>query len=36
MFQVIGRLSGYLLGFASLFLVWHIASTSLLSSVLFP
>jgi ABC-type nitrate/sulfonate/bicarbonate transport system permease component len=36
MFQTLGRLSGYLLGFASLFLVWHIASTYLLSSVLFP
>jgi len=26
----------YLLGFASLFLIWHVASTWLLSSVLFP
>ena len=26
----------YLLGFASLFLIWHVASTWWLSSVLFP
>jgi ABC-type nitrate/sulfonate/bicarbonate transport system permease component len=31
-----GRLAGYLLGFASLFLIWHFASTWLLNSVLFP
>ncbi|HEX9555334.1 MAG TPA: ABC transporter permease [Reyranella sp.] len=34
--QWLGRLAGYLLGFASLFLIWHFASTWLLNSVLFP
>lgn len=29
-------LGGYLLGFASLFVIWHVASTWLLNSVLFP
>jgi ABC-type nitrate/sulfonate/bicarbonate transport system permease component len=28
--------AGYLVGFASLFLIWHVASTWLVSSVLFP
>jgi ABC-type nitrate/sulfonate/bicarbonate transport system permease component len=32
----LGPLAGYLVGFASLFLTWHIASTWLVSSVLFP
>jgi ABC-type nitrate/sulfonate/bicarbonate transport system permease component len=32
----LGRLGGYLLGFASLFLLWHVASSYLLNSVLFP
>lgn len=36
MLGVFSRLSGYLLGFASLFLVWHVASTYILNSVLFP
>lgn len=31
-----GRLAGYLAGFASLFVIWHVASTWLLNSVLFP
>jgi ABC-type nitrate/sulfonate/bicarbonate transport system permease component len=30
------RLSGYLVGFASLFALWHVASAYLLNSVLFP
>jgi ABC-type nitrate/sulfonate/bicarbonate transport system permease component len=30
------RLSGYVLGFASLFALWHVASVYLLNSVLFP
>jgi NitT/TauT family transport system permease protein len=34
--QSLGRLAGYLVGFASLFLIWHFASTWLLNSVLFP
>jgi ABC-type nitrate/sulfonate/bicarbonate transport system permease component len=34
--QWLGRFAGYLLGFASLFLIWHFASTWLLNSVLFP
>jgi NitT/TauT family transport system permease protein len=34
--QSLGRLAGYLAGFASLFLIWHLASTWLLNSVLFP
>ena len=29
-------LSGYLIGFVSLFVIWHVASTWILSSVLFP
>ena len=32
----LGRLAGYLGGFASLFLIWHATSTWLLNSVLFP
>jgi NitT/TauT family transport system permease protein len=36
MSQRLTRVSGYLLGFASLFLIWHVASSYLLSSVLFP
>jgi ABC-type nitrate/sulfonate/bicarbonate transport system permease component len=31
-----GKLFGYLLGFGSLFVIWHIASVYLLNSVLFP
>jgi ABC-type nitrate/sulfonate/bicarbonate transport system permease component len=31
-----GKVSGYIIGFASLFAIWHIASAYLLSSVLFP
>jgi NitT/TauT family transport system permease protein len=34
--QSLGKLAGYLLGFASLFLIWHAASAWLLNSVLFP
>jgi NitT/TauT family transport system permease protein len=34
--QALGRLAGYLVGFASLFLIWHAASAWLLNSVLFP
>jgi ABC-type nitrate/sulfonate/bicarbonate transport system permease component len=34
--QSLGPLAGYLAGFASLFLIWHIASTWLVGSVLFP
>jgi len=34
--QSLGSLAGYLAGFASLFLIWHIASTWLVGSVLFP
>jgi NitT/TauT family transport system permease protein len=34
--QSLGRLAGYLVGFASLFLIWHAASAWLLNSVLFP
>ncbi len=33
---MLGRLAGYVAGFASLFLIWHAASVWLLSSVLFP
>src|SRR6476659_6405360 len=32
----IGRLAGYVIGFGSLFAIWHIASAYLLNSVLFP
>ena len=32
----LGRLSGYVIGFASLFALWHVASVYLLNSVLFP
>jgi ABC-type nitrate/sulfonate/bicarbonate transport system permease component len=31
-----GKLFGYVLGFGSLFVIWHIASVYLLNSVLFP
>ncbi len=34
--QALGRLSGYIMGFVSLFLIWHIASSYIVSSVLFP
>src|SRR5216683_7810795 len=34
--QSLGKLAGYLVGFASLFLIWHAASAWLLNSVLFP
>jgi ABC-type nitrate/sulfonate/bicarbonate transport system permease component len=34
--QSVSRLAGYFVGFASLFLIWHAASTWLLNSVLFP
>src|SRR6476659_2220890 len=32
----IGRLAGYVIGFGSLFAIWHIASVYLLNSILFP
>jgi ABC-type nitrate/sulfonate/bicarbonate transport system permease component len=32
----LARLGGYLIGFASLFALWHVASVYLLNSVLFP
>jgi len=32
----LARLSGYVIGFASLFALWHVASVYLLNSVLFP
>ena len=32
----VGKVAGYLAGFASLFLIWHVCSTWLLNSVLFP
>jgi NitT/TauT family transport system permease protein len=36
MYRAVMRLSGYLVGFASLFALWHVASVYLLNSVLFP
>ena len=36
MYRASLRLSGYLVGFASLFALWHVASVYLLNSVLFP
>ena len=33
---LLGRLAGYVIGFGSLFAIWHIASVYLLNSVLFP
>ena len=36
MYRAVVRLSGYLVGFASLFALWHVASVYLLNSVLFP
>ena len=32
----IGRLAGYVIGFGSLFAIWHVASVYLLNSILFP
>jgi NitT/TauT family transport system permease protein len=32
----LGKVSGYIIGFASLFALWHVASVYLLNSVLFP
>lgn len=34
--QRVNRVGGYVLGFASMFLIWHIAATYLMNSVLFP
>ena len=34
--QRLNRVGGYALGFASMFLIWHIAATYLMNSVLFP
>jgi ABC-type nitrate/sulfonate/bicarbonate transport system permease component len=36
MHRSLGRLAGYVIGFGSLFAIWHIASVYLLNSVLFP
>ena len=36
MYRASLRISGYLVGFASLFALWHVASVYLLNSVLFP
>jgi ABC-type nitrate/sulfonate/bicarbonate transport system permease component len=36
MYRAVIRLSGYVVGFASLFALWHVASVFLLNSVLFP
>jgi ABC-type nitrate/sulfonate/bicarbonate transport system permease component len=36
MYRSVMRFSGYLVGFASLFVLWHVASVYLLNSVLFP
>ena len=36
MYRSVMRLSGYIVGFASLFALWHVASVFLLNSVLFP
>jgi len=30
------RIGGYVLGFASMFVLWHVAATYLMNSVLFP
>ena len=32
----LNRVSGYVIGFASMFLIWHVAATYLMNSVLFP
>ena len=34
--QTFGQLSGYIIGFASLVAIWHVASTFIVHSVLFP
>jgi NitT/TauT family transport system permease protein len=36
MHRYLGRLFGYIIGFGSLFAIWHIASVYLLNSILFP
>ena len=36
MYRAVMRFSGYLVGFASLFALWHVAAVYLLNSVLFP
>jgi len=36
MYRSVTRFGGYLVGFASLFALWHVASVYLLNSVLFP
>ena len=36
MYRSFIRLAGYVIGFGSLFAIWHIASVYLLNSVLFP
>ena len=36
MHSSVGKIAGYIAGFASLFLIWHACSTWLLNSVLFP
>jgi NitT/TauT family transport system permease protein len=36
MHRALGKLAGYVIGFGSLFTIWHIASVYLLNSILFP
>jgi ABC-type nitrate/sulfonate/bicarbonate transport system permease component len=36
MYRSFARLAGYVIGFGSLFAIWHIASVYLLNSILFP
>ena len=36
MHRSVGRLAGYVIGFGSLFAIWHVASVYLLNSILFP
>ena len=36
MHRSFGKLAGYIIGFGSLFAIWHIASVYLLNSILFP
>jgi ABC-type nitrate/sulfonate/bicarbonate transport system permease component len=36
MHRSLGKLLGYLIGFGSLFAIWHVASVYLLNSILFP
>ena len=36
MHRSLGKVSGYVIGFGSLFAIWHLASVYLLNSILFP